>query len=293
MSSSRSREGERVAPPEAKRRRRTGAGTAVALVLACLAWVAAAGAETIVAPGSIVVWAGEGIQSCGLGSEEWPPYDGECWYPIDLLRPEGRLELRRRRQGRREAAAVRISGYPYPVQRITIEDESKVVLSAADQARAAREQKRVGTLWGRRGPRRFTLPLAPPLEPLPEGGRFGSRRFFNDLPRSPHTGADYAASAGTPVHSVAEGRVVLADDLFFSGRSVFVDHGDGLISMYFHLSEMLAAEGEEVGRGQLLGKVGQTGRATGPHLHFGLRWRGARVDPRLLLGPPGDLPAVP
>ncbi len=125
---------------------------------------------------------------------------------------------------------------------------------------------------------------------MPEGGRFGARRFFNGQPRSPHSGADYAAAEGTPVRAVAAGTVVLADDLFFSGRSLFVDHGDGLISMYFHLSEALPGEGEEVRRGETIGRVGQTGRATGPHLHFGVRWRGARIDPDPLFGSPDRVP---
>ena len=87
--------------------------------------------------------------------------------------------------------------------------------------------------------------------------------------------------------------MALAVDLFFSGQSVFIDHGDGLISMYFHLSEMSVQEGDELAAGDVIGSVGATGRATGPHLHFGVRWRGARVDPTLLLGAPDEVPALP
>jgi murein DD-endopeptidase MepM/ murein hydrolase activator NlpD len=86
--------------------------------------------------------------------------------------------------------------------------------------------------------------------------------------------------------------VVLADDFFFSGGSVFVDHGAGLISMYFHLRELAVEQGSEVRRGEVIGSVGQTGRATGPHLHVGLRWRGARVDPSLLLAPLEQIPTI-
>ena len=82
-------------------------------------------------------------------------------------------------------------------------------------------------------------------------------------------------------------------EFFFSGRSVFLDHGDGLISMYFHLSRRSVAAGDEVKRGQEIGRVGATGRATGPHLHFGVRWHGARVDPALLLGPPAEIRTLP
>jgi murein DD-endopeptidase MepM/ murein hydrolase activator NlpD len=178
------------------------------------------------------------------------------------------------------------------VQHIELQDDSQVNLSPASLERARRETARVEALWSLRTPRRFTLPLAPPLEKLPAGGRFGSRRFFNGEPRSPHSGADYAAAQGTPVLAVAPGRVVLAADHFFSGKSVFVDHGDGLLSMSFHLSGLAVAEGDEVAAGEILGLVGATGRATGPHLHFGLRWRGARVDPADLLRAPEGLPAL-
>jgi murein DD-endopeptidase MepM/ murein hydrolase activator NlpD len=134
--------------------------------------------------------------------------------------------------------------------------------------------------------------LASPLEELGPAGSFGSRRFFNDQPRSPHSGADYAAAEGAAVFSVAPGTVVLAADLFFSGNSVFVDHGDGLVSMYFHLRSISVVEGEALESQAVIGEVGQTGRTTGPHLHLGFRWRGARVDPDLLLGPTEAMPKL-
>jgi murein DD-endopeptidase MepM/ murein hydrolase activator NlpD len=241
-------------------------------------------AEGSAAPGSLVRWPGEGLDSCGRGEASWTPLEGACWYAIDLLEDATAVEVWRQVGGRREVAKLLHVDYPYPVQYITLEDDSKVNLSEADGARAAREQERIGALWSADGPRRFTLPLATPLEELPEGGRFGSRRFFNNQPRSPHSGSDFAADSGTPVLAAAAGTVTMSDDLFFSGKSVFIHHGDGLITMYFHLSELGVAEGDEVERGQRIGRVGATGRATGPHLHFGARWRGARVDPGMLLG---------
>jgi murein DD-endopeptidase MepM/ murein hydrolase activator NlpD len=155
-----------------------------------------------------------------------------------------------------------------------------------------RENEQVAALWSREGQRRFELPLRPPLDPLPQGGRFGSRRVINGQPRSPHGGADYSAAEGTPVLAAADGVVALVGDHFFGGRSVFVDHGDGLITMYFHLSRVDVVQGPQLRQGERVGAVGSSGRATGPHLHFGTRWRGARVDPRLLLADPGELPAI-
>lgn len=233
--------------------------------------------------GSVIRWSGAGTQACGTGSARWQPIGDVCWFPVDLLTEQEEVTLIRWRDGQKESRRVAIGDYPYPVQRLTIKDQGKVDLSAANVERANRESAKVGKLWSRRGPALFTLPLHPPLSKLPAGGRFGSRRFFNDQPRSPHSGADYAAPTGTPVLAVADGVVALAADHFFSGNSIFLDHGDGLITMYFHLSAMNVSEGDRVERGQVIGKVGATGRVTGAHLHFGIRWRGARVDPKDLL----------
>lgn len=251
-------------------------------------------AETLsVAPGGIVRWPGVDVDRCGQAGRTFAAVSGDCWYAIDLLTPAGEMRLSRWRRGQEERATVRVSGYPYEVQHITLKDDSQVNLSSADLARVKEENRRIGALWALDTPRRFDLPLSAPLESLPTGGRFGSRRFFNNQPRSPHTGADYAAREGTQVLAIADGRVVLADDLFFSGGSIFLDHGDGLISMYFHLQESAVHQGREVRRGEVIGSVGQTGRATGPHLHMGLRWRGARIDPSLLLAPPEQIPTLP
>ena len=248
---------------------------------------AAALAPVEIPPGALVRWPGEGIVRCGMAGSKWDPLAGVCWYAVDLLTPAGELELGRWRGGVLETRRVRVAEYPYPVQHITLKDDTRVDLSAEDLARVRRENARIGGLWSRRGAPRFHLPLAPPLERLPAGGRFGSRRFFNGQPRSPHSGADYAAGAGTSVLAAAAGEVALTGDFFFSGRSVFLDHGDGLVTMYFHLSRIEVDEGTVVERGQPIGAVGQSGRATGPHLHFAARWRGARIDPALLLEPAG------
>jgi len=112
---------------------------------------------------------------------------------------------------------------------------------------------------------------------------FGLDRIINGQRRSPHTGVDLESEAGTPVWASNSGMVVLVDDLFFSGKSVILDHGWGLYSMYFHLSEGLVKEGDRIGRGDVLGRVGSTGRSTGPHLHWAIRMNQVRVDPLSLL----------
>lgn len=242
----------------------------VCLALALAASASLASEPVPVPPGGVVRWPGADLDECALEDRRWAPLSGACFFPVDLLREPSELVLSRTRLGRRESRRVLVADYPYPVQRIELPDDRMVNLSPEDLARA----------------------LAAPLAPLPSGGRFGARRFINGEPRSPHSGADYPAPRGTPVRAVAGGRVVLAEEHFFGGRSVFVHHGDGLVSMYLHLDRILVGEGDPVDRSQPVGAVGSTGRATGPHLHFGLRWHGARVDPELLLAPGEALPSL-
>lgn len=238
-----------------------------------------------VAPGQLVSWSAPGTVGCRHAQTTWKPLGETCWYAVDLLAKGGTRVVERRRDGCWENALVRVGEYPYEVQHLQIRDRSKVDLSPENVERARRESRRVAALWDRRTVRRFTLPLTAPLARMPVSGRFGARRVINGQPRSPHSGADYRADAGTPVRAAADGTVVLAEEHFFAGNSVYLDHGDGLITMYFHLREISVASGQEVAAGERIGRVGSTGRSTGPHLHFGARWRGARVDPELLLHP--------
>ena len=246
-------------------------------------------------PGSLVHWPGQGIERCLVGDRTFAPtdLDGQsgCLVPVGLTRTDD-IVAERDRDGRRERLRIGLGEYPYSVQRLTIKDRSRVDLSPENQARAARESALIGKLWARQGEPRFSLPLGTPLEEMMDGGRFGAKRIINGEPRSPHTGADYAVPQGTPVLAVDDAVVALTGEFFFSGNAVFLDHGNGLISMYFHLHEVFVEHGEEVARGRLIGTVGSTGRSTGPHLHFGIRWQGARVDPALLLGLAGAIETV-
>ena len=245
---------------------------------------AGAAVSSSIVPGSIVRWAEEGTELCGKGGRRWKPLDGACLFPISLTE-RGTVEVAIRRNGTWREESLKIGAYPYPVQKLTLKDDSRVNLSSEDLARVKRENRRIGALWYQPSERRFELPLASPLENLPDGGRFGSQRIINGTPKSAHSGSDFAAPKGTPVMAVADGTVKLAEEHFFAGNSVFIDHGDELVSMYFHLDEILVEAGQEVKSGEVVAKVGSTGRSTGPHLHLGFRWHGAKVDPALLMGP--------
>ena len=171
----------------------------------------------------------------------------------------------------------------YPVQRLTIPDKRKVDPSADDMKRINREQEtlnRIRAHWEPINPVDLD-PILPAEAPL--SSRFGLRRVFNGQARSPHNGLDLAVPRGTPIHAAAAGVVTHTEDLFFAGNTVFVDHGQGFITMYCHLDEITAGVGERVARGQRLGRSGMTGRVTGPHLHWSIYLNGSAVDPELFL----------
>ena len=184
-----------------------------------------------------------------------------------------------------QAISFEVSPKTYETEHLTIPNQRKVNPLPMDYDRIGAERKEMDGVF-----QSFTARSLPEQWQSPLSGRysssFGKRRVLNGQPRSPHSGLDIAAPEGTPVESIAAGRVAAVGDYFFNGQTVMVDHGQGLISMYCHLSEIDVALGEEVTPDSVVGKVGKTGRVTGAHLHLSVSLNNARVDPLLFFDAP-------
>ncbi|MDX1498661.1 MAG: peptidoglycan DD-metalloendopeptidase family protein [Woeseiaceae bacterium] len=178
-----------------------------------------------------------------------------------------------------------LSAHAYREQRLKV-DRKYVALSDEALQRIGRERKILDAALTRfREVPVDGIGLAAPVDG-PRSSSFGLRRFFNDEPRSPHKGMDIAVPEGTPVAAPRAGIVTVTGDFYFNGLTVILDHGQGFVTMYCHLSEIGVEDGQSVLAGATLGKVGKTGRVTGPHLHFGTYLNGTAVDPALLLRSP-------
>lgn len=179
-------------------------------------------------------------------------------------------------------AKVEVAARDHPKQELSL-PEGMVSPSEKNLERIARERKDTDAALATMTPRGlWTLPLARPV-PGETGSVYGLRRILNGKPKSPHRGVDFRASEGQNVRSVADGMVVLKADQFYAGQCVYVDHGQGVVSAYFHLSRVNVAPGQHVRRGESIGLAGASGRATGPHLHFALCLQGRCVDPLPLM----------
>lgn len=206
---------------------------------------------------------------------------------VDLERPPGAVEISV--QGRDGAGrpwerrtAVSVLAKEYPSEAFSVSPAFDQI-DAATMKRIKREQAEFDRLWRTRTAGRlwdggFLAPVAVQIT-----SPFGLRRVINNSPRAPHGGVDLKAQEGAEIAAANRGRVALRGDFYFSGKSIVLDHGGGVYTMYFHLSEFRVEKDSEVRKGDIIGLAGMTGRVTGPHLHWGARLNGARVDPMELL----------
>jgi murein DD-endopeptidase MepM/ murein hydrolase activator NlpD len=219
----------------------------------------------------------QSVAAYAVGAAKWQALLG-----IDLDTPPGdqRISAAATADDRPLIVETTIAVAPkaFPTRRLAVAPEF-VNPPAAARARIAREAQLIADILAASVAERLWRP--PFVRPVPDSAnsRFGSRSVFNGEPRNPHGGADFMSPAGRPVRAPAAGRVVLAQDLYYSGKSVILDHGLGVFSQLLHLSRIDVAVGQTIESGTVIGLVGATGRVTGPHLHWGLRVGGARVDP--------------
>jgi murein DD-endopeptidase MepM/ murein hydrolase activator NlpD len=212
--------------------------------------------------------------------------DEERWLAlvgIPLSATPGRQTLRVKNGAKTYTQRFIVQAKAYPSQHLTITDKRKVTPAQEDLLRIERETGEINaalTIWS--DALDVELDFIPPAEG-PRSSAFGLRRFFNGEARKPHGGLDFAAPLGAPVVAPAPGMVIRVGDYFFNGNTVFLDHGQGLITLYSHLSRIDVREGQQVRRGETLGAVGMSGRATGAHLHWGVSLNRALVDPALFL----------
>jgi murein DD-endopeptidase MepM/ murein hydrolase activator NlpD len=198
---------------------------------------------------------------------------------IPIQQSLGNATLTFMQQGQELTHTFEIVDKRYTEQRITLKNQEMVTPNPQQLERIRAEGKRQRAIYAQVSKAidlsaGFTMPLQGRTTSL-----FGHRRFFNDQPRSPHSGLDIAAPTGTPITAPAPGTVALVDDLYYNGKTVFLDHGQGLITMYCHLSEQSVTTGQVVEQNQQIGLVGATGRVTGPHLHWSVSLNGYRIDP--------------
>lgn len=207
---------------------------------------------------------------------------------IPLTASAGMLTLEVENASTRLTLPFEIAGKDYPEQHITLPTQTHVNPSPENLERYAREAQEQQAIYRRFTPGNnrwpyFVLPTAGTYN-----NTFGLKRFFNEEPRAPHAGLDIAAPEGQEVIAPADGVIAQTGDYFFNGRTVMIDHGHGLVSMLCHLSAINVQQGQAITQGTVIGRVGHTGRATGPHLHWTVSLNDARIDPVLLLPIPDE-----
>ena len=253
--------------------------------------------STTAAQGTVVRWSGN-CKRCSMESRSWEPVNATRYYPVDMEQKPGTYTVSRRTTGGKlESRQLVVMEKPCKPEPITGFKKTEYInVSAQNTARHRKEMDALNPILLYKNDERpavFDLPMGKPSTGTVRGdGSFGNCRSFNGQAADRHTGMDYPLAAGKPVLSMGNGRVVLAANHFFSGNSVYIDHGNGLLTEYFHLKTIGVKANQTVTKGQSIGTVGETGRTTGPHLHVGVRWHGEKINPGYLLMDPSDIPSV-
>jgi hypothetical protein len=212
---------------------------------------------------------------------------------VDLEKPPGKYELRLDVQPATGADVscvlpVTVVAGKFPVEKLTVAPQF-VEPNAEETKRANEERDRLRIIFATATPDKlWTGAFQLPLPGIHTAKNFGHRRVLNGSPSSPHSGVDIPAVEGTPIHASQRGRVVVAENLYFSGNTVVIDHGLGVYTLYGHMKVLGVQEGETVAAGAVIGRVGATGRVTGPHLHWGLTLDDSRVNALDIVGLPGS-----
>ena len=255
---------------------------AVATALFCSAASVGVSAEAV--PGGVyLLQMPAGFDAALFEDRPVMVHRGQAWVGLHIDTEPGEHELQLTGTAGHQSHTFQVTAKQYPEEHLTIDNDRLVNPPESDLVRIREETARQLAEYRRFSARPLDLS---PFE-LPVTGRvssvFGHQRVLNGQPRSPHSGLDLAADTGTPIHAPAPGAVVLTGDLFFNGKTVFLDHGQGLVTMYCHMNAIKVSEGDEVGRGQVIGEVGATGRVTGAHLHWSVSLNGNRVDPERVM----------
>ena len=254
------------------------------LTLAALISLSASLLANAAVPGGIYVWAiPQGATTLTYADQPVMKVAEHALIGLPITLAPGPQSLVYQQNGRTLRHHFEVFDKTYSEQHITLENKAMVNPPAETLARIRNESTRQRRLYESFSPPvdlrgGFEQPLTGVITSL-----FGHRRFFNGQAKNPHSGLDIAADSGTTIHAAGNGSITLSDDLYFNGKTLFIDHGQGLVTMYCHMSELLVKSGETVNKGQAIGLVGATGRATGPHLHWSVSLNGTRVDPALFM----------
>ena len=273
---------------------------AAVLTSLALGWVPSAWAQSdgfiarmfdkAVPGGTASVVVGQGAQAPEVtydGHRVMVLKDGAQWVAvvgIALTTKPGPAQLTVRDGNARRTLSFDVGDKTYEAQHITLANKRQVNPNPQDLARFKKELAEQTAAYQIYSPGVPSNVIMDHPVPGRLSSPFGLRRFFNGEERNPHSGLDFAAPTGTPVKAPAAGKIILIGDYFFNGRTVFVDHGQGMISMFCHLSAIDVTLGQSVARGETIARVGATGRATGPHLHWNMSLNNARVDPAIFIG---------